>query len=410
MENLKETKTPKSKGKILAIIGIVIILVLGAVAVNWYIDQKNYVSTDNAKVSGDILNASSKIPGKVATISAVEGNKVKKGDILFTLETDQAQDQVNQAQAALDVVKAQLDKAAGGARSQDVAGAQAMYDQAQAGYNGAKAGRDALQVSINDAQSKYNDLISSMSSFKNPSTGELDAGYAMSSLDNALKAKAITDAQYTVKSQAIQQMFASKAQLEGQLDQLKGQLKSLNAQVDAAKAGVDGANSKLSLVNAGASDKDIAILQNQVKAAQAALDLAKLNLDNTTVKAPADGTIVQVNVHAGDTIGAGQAAVVIADLSKLQVTANVLENDLNRINLNQKVTLTIDAFPGIKFTGTVKEKGLATASVFNMFDTSSASGNYTKVSQRVPIKIDFDLQGKPVIPGMSSEVKIKVTQ
>lgn len=406
MENKKST----SKSKVLLIVGLVVVVVLGGLGYSWYSDRVNYVTTDNAKVSGDIVNASPKVSGKVAEIKATTGAKVKKGDVLFTLETDQAQAQLNQAQAALDVAKAQLDKAAGGARSEEVAAAQAMVDQASASFSGASTSKTNLQNSLNDAQSKYNDLLSQMSAFKDPSTGGYDASYAIGQLDLALKAGAIKDAQYTTKVQAVEQLFAAKQQLETQISQLQGQVKTMDSQISAAKAGVNAANSKLTLTNAGASNKDMAILEDSIKVAQANYDLVKLNLDNTVVKAPMDGTIVQVNVHVGDSVAPGQGAVSMVDFSTLQVTAYVLENDLEKVKVDQNVKLSVDAFPGVTFNGKVKEVGLATASVFSLFSTDNASGNFTKVSQRVPVKVDFNAANQVVIPGMSVTAKIKITK
>lgn len=405
------TGSGKSKTRILAVVGIVILFVLGFAGVQYYINQKAYVSTDDAKVTGTILNASSKIPGKVVSVNVSEGSKVKKGDILFTLDKSLLQAQVNQAQAGLDVAKAQLAKVTSGARSEQVAATQAGVDQAQAGYNAAVSSRDSVQTLLNDAQNNYNTLMAQMSEsgYINPSTGQPDANYAAIQITKQYKfVKTIDSTQYQLQMQALQQAFAAQSQLQAQIDQLKGQLNTLNAQVSGAKAAVSGANSQLNLVKDGATNNDVAIVEAQVRAAQAAYDMAKLNLDSATVTAPSDGTVVQVNVHAGDVIGAGQAAISLVNLSDLQVTAYVLETDLEKVKPGQDVQLSIDAFPGTTFTGRVQELGQATASVFNIFDTSNASGNYTKVTQRVPVKIDFDTAGQPVIPGMSVTAKIKI--
>ncbi|GFP76226.1 HlyD family secretion protein [Clostridium fungisolvens] len=406
----KSVKSNKSKGKIILAVGAVLVIALGGFGVKYYVDQKNYVSTDDAKITGDILNVGSKLPGKVLKINTTVGANVKKGDVLFTLEADQLQYQLNQAQAALDVAKAQLTKVESGARAQEVAGAQSMVDQATASLNGANTSKSNLQGTLNTLQSEYNKLVSQMDSFKDPSTGDYDASYAMKQLDTARAKNLLTEAQYTVKAQAVEQLFSSKTQLENQISQLQGQIKAIDAQISAAKAGLEGANSKLSLTNSGASDKDVAIVEAQVRAAQAAFDLAKLNFENSEIKAAQDGTVVQVNIHEGDMIAAGQAAISVVDLGKLQVTANVLESDLERISANEKVTMSVDAYPGVTFTGTVKETGLATTSTFSLFSTENASGNFTKVSQRVPVKITLDSNGKAVIPGMSVETKIKTTK
>jgi len=279
-------------------------------------------------------------------------------------------------------------------------------DQATDAYNGAQANKDNLTTSLNNLQSEYNTLISQMSNCINPATGSYDASYAMGQLDAAHNA--LTQAQYTVKAEAIEQLFASKQQLENQISQLQGQINSADTQISAAKAGIDGANSKLSLTNAGASDKDIAIAEDQVKSAQANYDLVKLNLDNTQVKAPINGTIVQINSHVGDTVSPGEGVMAIVDFSKLQVTAYVLEGDLEKIKLDQDVKLSVDSFSGTTFDGKVENIGLATSSVFNLFSSSNNTGNYTKVSQRVPVKISIDAGNNTVIPGMSVTAKIKI--
>ena len=405
-----KNKTSMKKGKTLLVVGLVMAVGLGGFGYNWYSDRVNYITTDNAKITGDIINASSKVSGKIAEVKVTSGTKVKKGDVLFTLEADQAQAQLNQAQAALDVAKAQLDKVAGGARSEEIAQAQAMVDQSSASVSGTVTNKTNLQNTLYDTQLKYNDLISKMASFKNPSTGDYDANYAIGQLDAALKKGSIEEAQYTVKVQSIQQLFAAKQQYETQISQLKGQINAVDSQVSAAKAGLSAATSKLSLTNSGASNKDIAVLEDSVKVAQANYDLIKLNLDNTEIKAPMDGTIVQVNVHVGDNITPGQGAISLVDFSKLQVTAYVLENDLEKVKVDENVKLSVDAFSGVTFNGKVKEVGLATASVFSLFSSDNASGNYTKVSQRIPVKIDFDAANQAVIPGMSATAKIKISK
>jgi len=398
----------KSNKKVFLIIITVLLIVFAVVGINLYLQSVNYVTTDDAKVSSNIISASSKIPGKVADIKVTEGSVVKKGDVLFTLETDQAQAQVNQAKAALDVVKAQLDKVEGGARSQEVSGAQALVDEATAGLSGMQTTKTNLKNTLNSLKSQYNTLLSKMSSFKNPSTGKYDANYVLSQLDTARKVNAISDGQYTVKAQSIEQLFSAKQQLEDQISELNGQINAADSQISAAQANINASNSKLSLTKAGASNKDIAIAEDQVKALQTSYDLAKLGVGSTVVKAPLDSTVVQVNVHVGDTIAAGSAAFSLVDFSKLQVTAYVLEGDLERVKLGQSVNLSVDSYSGTTFTGKVKQIGLATASTFSLFSTDNNSGNYTKVSQRVPVKIDFVSTNGHLIPGMSVTAKINV--
>lgn len=399
---------PTSKGKILLSVIAVVLLTMSYLGISTFIDANNYVTTDNAKVTGDILSASPRISGKIVDVKVKSGDTVKKGNLLFSLDTDQIQGQVNQAEAALGIAKSQLEKAVGGSRSQEITGAQSIVDAANATYNGSIAGRDGLRTTLSTMENSYSSLISQMANFRNPTTNSFDLSYAMKQLNSHYMKKNISDAQYTVEAQGIQQLFSSKLQLESQISQVKGQLKSLDASVDASRAGVKGAESKYKLVKEGVSSMDIDILVSSVRAAQATYDLAKLSLGFANVKAPSNGTVVQITAHNGDVVTPGLSAMSLIDLSKLTVTAYVLESDLESIKVGNLVKLSIDAFPGKTFLGTVKEVGETTASVFSIFTSDNSSGNYTKVSQRVPVKIAFDYKNTPVIPGMSVTVKIKI--
>lgn len=325
---------------------------------------------------------------------------------MYTLETDQIQIQLSQAEAALDVAKTQLAKVVGGASAQEIAGTQAMVDQAQAGTSAANIGKSNLQSSLNTLQSNYNDLLSKLSSFKDTS-GNYSSSAAIGQLDSALAHKAITDAQYTLKVQGIEGLFSLKPQLESQISQLQGQIKLANTQISASNAGTNAAASKLNLTKAGATDKDLQILKDQVKISQSNYDLAKLNLDNTKVKAPIDGTVVQVSVLVGDTSAPGQGAVSIVDLSKLTAIGDVKEASVGKVKVGQSVTLSMDELPGVTFEGKVSEINYATATALNplanMFASSSSDSTVS-----LPVKVSFTSQGKDIKVGVSAKSKINI--
>lgn len=397
-----EKKKSSPKGKVILSIVLAAVVAGAACGGYWYYDSTKYVVSDTAKISSDTLNVSSKIAGRVLEVKVKEGQQVKKGDVLFTLETDQMQIQLNQAQAALDSAEAQLSKTKSGARTQEVAGVQSAVDQANAALDGAVIAKNNLQSSLKDAQSKYNDLLKQMSSFKN-SSGKYDTSDTICKLDLAVKAGQLTDAQYTLKVQGIQSLFSAKTQLEAQISQLKSQISAANAQVSAAHAGVNGAKSKLSLTKEGAADEDIKALQNQVKASQATYDLAKLNVDNAKVKSPMDGTVTQVNVLSGDMASPGVGVISIVDFSTIKVTANVKESDIDKVKVGQTVKVTSDDFSGAAFTGTVKEIGLTTASQTNVLSLGTSSSS----DEVIPVKVNVDFQGKLVKPGMTVTAKIR---
>jgi membrane fusion protein (multidrug efflux system) len=208
----------------------------------------------------------------------------------------------------------------------------------------------------------------------------------------------------------MRQFFVSKLQLETQIAGVRGQLRSLVANVEASRAGLEGAKSKYNLISEGTSSEDLDILESTVNAAQATYELAKLSLEYANVRAPQNGTIVQMTSHVGDVVTPGLSEMSLMDITKLTVIAYVLETELKDIKVGNQVKLSIDSFPGKTFKGTVQEVGEATSSVFTLFSSDNSSGNYAKVSQRVTIKITFDYIKNPVIPGMSTTAKIKITK
>jgi multidrug resistance efflux pump len=137
---------------------------------------------------------------------------------------------------------------------------------------------------------------------------------------------------------------------------------------------------------------------------------ARGNVAATTqdIVAPDNGTIIQTNAVKDQTVAAGASLLMSADLGQLYVTANIQETELTDVKVGNKVTLLIDAFPGSKFTGRIEKIGLGTNSSFSLMPASNTSGSFTKVVQRVPVKIALDdYQSKRLIPGLNAVVKIE---
>lgn len=133
------------------------------------------------------------------------------------------------------------------------------------------------------------------------------------------------------------------------------------------------------------------------------------SVDLTVIKAPIKGTILKKVGNAGEVGTPGSAVVMMADLSDLYITANVEETDLHKVRLGQKVDFTVDSIPGVNFYGEVYSLGEATASTFSLLPAQNTSGSFTKVVQRVPVKISIkNSQGQRLLPGMNAVVRIHV--
>jgi len=157
-------------------------------------------------------------------------------------------------------------------------------------------------------------------------------------------------------------------------------VQSRSQAVESAKNGPQQVKAQQAKANAALAD---------VKQAQAKVDQALLNLSYTKITAPASGVVNKKNVQVGANLSIGQDLLTIIPLSNLWVTANFKETQLERMHPGQKVVLKVDALGGRKFHGEVKQIGGATGSRLSLFPPENATGNYVKVVQRIPVRIDF---------------------
>lgn len=125
-----------------------------------------------------------------------------------------------------------------------------------------------------------------------------------------------------------------------------------------------------------------------------------------SIAAPADGTVIQSKGTVDQFVAAGTPLAMTAPLDQLYVVANIEEGELKDLEVDQEVDITLDAFPDQTFSGKVKQIGLATVSTFSILPSSNSSGNYTKVTQKVPVKISLDTGEKGIVPGLNATVKI----
>jgi membrane fusion protein (multidrug efflux system) len=153
------------------------------------------------------------------------------------------------------------------------------------------------------------------------------------------------------------------------------------------------------------------IEQARVRAADAHLQVIQTQLENTRISTPVSGIIAKKWALPGDVVQPGQAIFTIYDNNKIWVTANFEETKLAAIHPGDPVEISIDAYDNVKFSGRVLMIGAAAASQFSLIPPNNASGNFTKVTQRVPVKISVEQTSSdpvPLLPGMSVEVKVKV--
>jgi membrane fusion protein (multidrug efflux system) len=330
--------------------------------------------TDDAFVRGDLTPLSTKTSGIVRNVKVADYQQVHKGDLLFELQDDDYQAQVAQATAAVKAAKAAIEN---NARQRSLQ--ESRIDRALAGIDQAKAQIAAAQAGINAAQA------------------EVVRTQAERERQEALLATQSTTKQHVETAVADQQRYAAQeASRSADLQQAKTGLRSSEIAVEAER------RSKAVL-----ESQDQQLLAD-LQAKQAALAVAKINLGYTKIYAPGDGIVGERQVRPGQLVSPGTQVVTFVAENKW-VQANYRETQLTHMKVGDPAEIRIDAYPDHVLRGRVQEIAPASGSQFALLPPDNATGNYTKVVQRVPAKIAFDdaSQASRLRPGLSVVVTVR---
>jgi membrane fusion protein (multidrug efflux system) len=370
----EESPEKKSRRKLI-IIAVVSLLVIGAALFYWHSTFTE--DTDDAQVDGDLYQVSSRIAGQVVKVYVEDNQEVKAGDLLAEIDPKDFQVALEQAQANLASAEAAAIQAnvnvpitsitsntSISTTSSDVQSAQAAV--AQATKQVAAASARVEQAKANSTKTdldveRYKPLVEKDVISKQ----QYDAAVAAAAANRAgvLEAESTLIAQQEAVRQAQQKLAQSRS-----------------TAMEATKNGPSQIKAQQAKANAAVAD---------VKQAQAKVDQAKLNLSYTKILAPVTGIVNKKNVNVGANLSVGQDLLTIIPLNNLWVTANFKETQLERMHNGQKVVLKVDALGGKKFHGVIRQIGGATGSRLSLFPPENATGNYVKVVQRIPVRIDF---------------------
>jgi len=153
------------------------------------------------------------------------------------------------------------------------------------------------------------------------------------------------------------------------------------------------------------------VVADQILGQQETTNLPTNLLENAILRAPISGTVIKTLAKTGEVVSPGQSVALIVDENKLYISANIEETEVQRLQIGQQVRITIDAFPGVELTGNLLEIGHATNSTFSLLPAINTSGNFTKVTQRIPIKVSIDSsESLDLSPGMNAEIKVYVKE
>ena len=396
----EEAPAQKSSRKF-SIIAVVILLVIGAGIFYW---RSTFTeSTDDAQVDGDLYQVSSRVTGQVVKVYVEDNQQVKIGDPIAEIDPKDYQVALEQAQANLASSQAAAIQATVGVpitsvnvttsvstTGSDVQASTASVEQSRKEAQAAEARVTAAKANAVKSHldvERYTPLVQKDVISKQ----QFDAAVATDAANQAavLEAEASQIASQAQVTQALQKLSQSRYQA-----------------AQSVKTGPDQVRVQQARANAAMAD---------VKQAQAKVDQAALNLSYTHITAPVTGIVNKKNVQVGANLSIGQDLLTIIPLTNLWVTANFKETQLSQMRAGQDVTMKVDALGGRKFHGTVTQIGGATGSRLSLFPPENATGNYVKVVQRIPVRIDFtkksldeDNKDYALRPGMSVTPDVEV--
>jgi membrane fusion protein (multidrug efflux system) len=381
-ETEMESAQPRSRRRGIIVL-VVVILALVATGIWWRSTFSE--STDDAQVNGHLIQVSSRVAGQVAKVYVDENQVVKAGDVIAELDPNDYKVAVENAEAAL--ASAEANAAAANvnvpittvntgsnlnAADANVSGSHASVVQAQEQLEAARANNTKAQADLE----RYRPLV----------------------------------AKDVISKQQFDAAVATADAAQHSEEAARDGVKVAREREAQAQAGLKYAQTAPQQVAAQSARARQA--QAQVAQAQAQLDMARLNLSYTKIVAPTAGIITRKSVEIDQNVAPGQNLLMLVSLEGLWVTANFKETQLQHMVAEQAVEIEVDA-TGKTYHGYVKQIGGATGSVLSLFPPENATGNYVKVVQRVPVRIDFtDLAGEDskheLRPGLSVVPKVMV--
>jgi membrane fusion protein (multidrug efflux system) len=391
-----ENAQPKASRRLLVVL-VVVLLAVVAAALWWHSTFTE--DTDDAQVNGHLIQVSSRINGQVLKVDVEENQFVKQGDVIAELDPADYKVAVESAQAAL--ASAEANAAAANVNvpittvntgsnlnsaSSNLNGSRDSVEQAEKQLEATHARVTQAQANLTKAQAdleRYRPLVEKDVISKQ----QWDA--AVAAADGAKAAVADARASEQAAGDAVKVARERESQAKDQVKYAETGPQQVAAQTARARQA-----------------------QAQVEQAQAQLDQAQLNLSYTKIVAPATGIVTRKSVEIDQNVAAGQNLLTLVSLQDLWITANFKETQLRHMSAGQPVEIEVDA-TGKTYSGKVTQIGGATGSVLSLFPPENATGNYVKVVQRVPVRIDFtNLANEDpnhlLRPGLSVEPKVRV--
>lgn len=380
-----------------------LVAIVAVVLVGWFWwESRQWEDTDDAQINGYIYPISARVSGHVIQVNYNDGDYVHKGDVLVEIDPTDYRVALERARAQYGESEAEAQAANYGVPVSSV-GSVSQIRSASADMASALAGVAAAQKQAEAAQSQ---VIAAQAD-------ALKLNTDVERYQQLLGKHEISQQQFDAATAAAQAGNATVQSLQASLLAAQAQVKQAQSRVEQARA--EERNAQITPKTVAATRAKAESAEAQALRYKAALDQAQLNLSYTTIVAPVDGVVGQRSVQVGSNVSVGQDLMAVVPLHDVWVTANFKETQLTHMHAGQYAKIKVDTYPGRTWDAHVTDLGGATGAKFSLLPPENATGNYVKVVQRIPVRIDFDGHDKPdfnkdgkLRPGMSVEPDVRV--
>lgn len=386
---------------ILLMVAGILILITG----NWnrWVGDRNWQSTDDAYVQADITPLSTKVAGLVATVAVSDYQPVHAGDLLVQLRDDDFRAQVQQAEAS---VRSGQDALVNNERQKELQ--DARIAQAEDGVRSAEAEIAAAQAGVEAAKSAIANARAGIEGTKAEAERTMLERRRQEALFAAESATRQKVEQAVADQERLQALLASR---QDDLNAATAQLASRQADLARARAHLGSANSEVVAQKRQRAvlDSQELVLHADLESKQAALALARINLGYTRITAPESGFVGERKVLPGQLVSPGTQVISLIQ-HDVWVQANYKETQVRHMHAGDPATIRVDAFPGILLKGKVAHVAPASGSQFALLPPDNATGNFTKIVQRLPVKIVLEssqADAARLRPGLSVIARVR---
>ncbi|MCH7864086.1 MAG: HlyD family secretion protein [Proteobacteria bacterium] len=327
----------------------------------------NYVYAYDSRIDADLIIVSSRVAGWVTSLKVTEGSKITKAMVLLTIDSRESKLRLSELEARVSGLDAERGRLEAERRLIDKQ-TRSLYSSELSQLEAAKVAVSSLEPQLTLAKREFQ------------------------------RAKELFDRKVFSRRQ-LDQAENAEQQIERQHWMAVAELKAARAMLRKAEA----ERAKLDVL-----DGDLAILKYRKAELLAKVKHQNLDLGDRTIRSPVDGVVDKTFIQIGEYVTPGQRLALVHDPETIWIEANIKETEIRRLKIGQEVDVSVDAYPDTPFRGRVLSIGNATTSEFALLPSPNPSGNFTKITQRLPVRIAIEQQGGLLRPGMMVEINIDI--